>query len=165
MTAGRIASEVESLRASLSEGMADARMEVRYELRYRGQSFELPVDGADTTTTPEELAEAFAAEHERRYGYRDADGEVELVAIGVSLVDDAPTPVPAAAAGTTVESRRKVRFSGEWVDTLVIRGEPAAGTRVEGPAVLELPETTLALPPGWAADCDEHGTVVAEYGA
>ena len=26
-----------------------------------------------------ELAERFAAEHERRYGYRDAEAEVELV--------------------------------------------------------------------------------------
>jgi N-methylhydantoinase A/oxoprolinase/acetone carboxylase beta subunit len=30
--------------------------------------------------------------------------------------------------------------------------------------VLELPETTLVLPPGWAATVDGHGTVVAERG-
>jgi N-methylhydantoinase A/oxoprolinase/acetone carboxylase beta subunit len=44
----------------------------------------------------------------------------------------------------------------------VLRGEPAAGTRAAGPAVFELPETTLVLPPGWSARVDEAGTVVAE---
>jgi hypothetical protein len=28
--------------------------------------------------------------------------------------------------------------------------------------VLELPETTLVLPPAWSAEVDGHGTVVAE---
>jgi hypothetical protein len=28
--------------------------------------------------------------------------------------------------------------------------------------VLELPETTLVLPPDWAGDVDGHGTFVAE---
>ena len=57
---------------------------------------------------------------------------------------------------------RRVRFSGEWLEAAVLRGEPAAGTDVAGPCVLELPETTLVLPPGWAGTVDEHGTIVAE---
>ena len=43
-----------------------------YELRYRGQAFELPVPGPERPD-PAELAERFAEEHERRYGYRDPE--------------------------------------------------------------------------------------------
>jgi N-methylhydantoinase A/oxoprolinase/acetone carboxylase beta subunit len=55
-----------------------------------------------------------------------------------------------------------VRFGGEWVQTPVLRGEPAAGAEAEGPVVFELPESTLVLPPGWSATVDEHGTIRAE---
>jgi len=47
------------------------------------------------------------------------------------------------------------------VETRVLRGEPPAGTSTEGPCVLELPEATLVLPPGWNATVDDHGTIVA----
>jgi N-methylhydantoinase A/oxoprolinase/acetone carboxylase beta subunit len=43
----------------------------------------------------------------------------------------------------------------------VLRGEPPAGTEATGPCVFELPEATLVLPPGWDAQVDEFGTIVA----
>jgi N-methylhydantoinase A len=142
--------------------MEDARIEVAYELRYRGQAFELPVAG-DETPDPDEVIEAFASEHERRYGFRDDAGQVELVAIAVALIEPEPEPSPRAAADTGLErGSRRVRFAGGWHESSVLRGDPPAGTRFEGPAVLELPETTLVLPPGWSAEVDAHGTVAAE---
>ena len=39
----------------------------------------------------------------------------------------------------------------------MLRGEPATGTRAEGPCVFELPEATLVLPPGWRREVDERG--------
>jgi hypothetical protein len=32
----------------------------------------------------------------------------------------------------------------------VLTGEPAPGTGIAGPAIAELPEATLAVPPGWS---------------
>ena len=58
-----------------------------------------------------------------------------------------------------------MRFGEEWLESHVARGEPSAGETFEGPAVLELPESTLVLPPGWSAVVDDHGSVVAERGA
>jgi N-methylhydantoinase A len=161
MTAGRIADEVDALRSTIGAGMEDAESHVTYELRYRGQSFELPVSGPEAPQ-PEELVDGFAAEHERRYGFRDDGAEVELVAIALSLSEPAPEPSPRAAAAPLDRGARSVRFSGEWLEAAVVRGEPPAGTELEGPVVLELPETTLVLPPHWAGTVDEHGTVVAE---
>ena len=52
-------------------------------------------------------------------------------------------------------------FAGEWRDTPILRGEPAAGTEAEGPVVFELPEATFVVPPGWSTGVDRHGTIIA----
>jgi N-methylhydantoinase A len=162
LTAERLAEEVERLRAGLGEGMADAEVEAAYELRYRGQAFELPVAGSPRPD-PAELAERFAAEHERRYGYRDAEAEIELVNVRLALVSKGPDVRLRAAGGDSLaRTRRRARFGDEWLDAEVLRGEPASGVEASGPCVFELPEATLVLPPGWSARVDEHGTIAAE---
>jgi len=161
-TAQRVAEEVAATRERLGAGLAQARTEVVYELRYRGQGFELPVSG-DERADPTELAESFAAEHERRYGYRDPEAAVELVNIRLALVEPGPEPRPRAAEGGRLErGSRRAWFDGEWLETEVLRGEPAAGERASGPCVFELPEATLVLPPRWSAEVDETGTIVAQ---
>src|SRR4051794_12964726 len=75
ITAERIAAEVSSLSEPLLSGMKRAMLEVVYELRYRGQAFELPVPGPPEPD-PARLAEGFAREHEARYGYRDPAGRL-----------------------------------------------------------------------------------------
>jgi N-methylhydantoinase A len=161
ISAERIASEVDSLSKPLLAGMEGAELEVVYELRYRGQAFELPVPGPPRPD-PGRLAEDFAREHEARYGYRDAEGRLELVTIRVAAYEPGPEPRPSAAAGGTVsEDERRARFGGEWATTRVLRGEPEAGFEADGPCVFELPEATLVLPPGWSAKVDDSGTVKA----
>ncbi|HET9676964.1 MAG TPA: hypothetical protein VFP21_05620, partial [Solirubrobacterales bacterium] len=79
-----------------------------------------------------------------------------------------PVPVPrptAAGANTIQHTSRPVHFDGKWIETPVLRGEPAAGTEAEGPVVFELPEATFVLPPSWHATVDNHGTIVARFEA
>ena len=132
------------------------------ELRYRGQAFELPVDGGDLE--PAGLAERFGAAHEERFGFRDPDAGIELVNLRLTLAQPAAEPQPRAAEDTAdlTESVRTARFAGEALEARVIRGEPPQGLSAEGPAIFELPETTLVLPPGWRAEVDEAGTIAAE---
>ncbi len=161
LTPERIAAEVRSLRDSISDGLEDPRTATTYELRYRGQAFEIGV-AAGEGPDPAELAEQFAAEHERRYGYRDDAAEVELVNVRVALTVPASTPRPSAAEhGGLERTSRRARFDGAWVEAEVLRGEPPASTEAAGPCVFELPEATLVLPAGWSADVDEHGTINA----
>ncbi|HYT27326.1 MAG TPA: hydantoinase/oxoprolinase family protein, partial [Actinomycetota bacterium] len=102
-------------------------------------------------------------EHERRYGYRDPDAEVELVNVRVALVVEGPSPEPEAApAGRLERSTRQARLGGEWLEAEILTGEPEEGFATEGPCVFELPEATLVLPPGWQAGVDAHGTIRAE---
>lgn len=164
LTSERIAAEVAELRAridgDLGEGQAET--ELVYEMRYAGQAFELPVPGA-ARPDPVDLVARFEQAHEARYGHRDPNGEVVLVHIRLALVAPGPRPRPAAAPrGALERGERPVRFAGEWVETPILRGEPAAGTEAEGPVVFELPEATFVVPPRWSAEVDDTGTIVAE---
>jgi N-methylhydantoinase A/oxoprolinase/acetone carboxylase beta subunit len=123
----------------------DARNRTTYELRYRGQSHELPVES--DSVDPEVLREAFAKAHEQRYGYRDDGGEVELVTIRASVWGAAPELSLRGAGG-----------DGDGDD-----GDgDGDGATIEGPAVHPLPEATLYVPPGWSGEVDEWGTVRLE---
>src|SRR5688572_19208392 len=159
-----LARETEALAARAREQLGNVEADVRVtaELRYRGQAFELAVeahDGAD------ELRAAFHAAHEEAYGFRDPEGEVELVTLRATATEPGPD-VDAAAAGAAAEgasdSTRRAIFGGEQHETAVITGEPEPGTKVEGPALVELPESTLAVPPGWAGEVLESGTIRLE---
>jgi N-methylhydantoinase A len=162
LDAARIAAAVAELRNAAGSGLAGARAEVVYGMRYAGQAFELPIPG-DPEPDPADLVARFEESHEERYGHRDPDGEVVLVDIRLALIEDGPEPRPAAATqGSVKEGSRRVRFNDEWIDTPVLRGEPEAGRTAEGPVIFELPEATLVLPPGWKAKTDEFGSICAE---
>ena len=163
LTGDRVATEVESLLATLGGGDAK-ETEAIYEMRYAGQAFELPVPGS-LRPDPADLRERFAAAHEARYGHRDPDGEVVLVDIRLATVAPGSRPQPRAAeAGGLAEDERQVRFNGGWLGSRVLKGEPPAGTSAQGPAIFELPEATFVLPPGWQAEVDGTGTIRAEAG-
>jgi N-methylhydantoinase A len=162
LSAERVAAEVEALIEAAGAGLGEeAEPELVYEMRYAGQAFELPVPGP-RRPDPAALAAEFERLHKERYGHRDPDGEVVLVDVRLALVVAGPEPRPVAAAGELERLERRVCFDGEWVEAPVLRGEPGAGERAEGPVVFELPEATLVLPPGWRAEVDESGTIKAE---
>ncbi len=165
LTAERVAAEVEALAAGLGGGdLEGAEPEIVYEMRYAGQAFELPVPGG-ARPDPQDLAERFEQAHEERYGHRDPSGEVVLVHIRLAMVAPGPRPALAAAPGDRLgESSREIRFDGAWLQTPVLRGEPAAGLSAEGPVVFELPEATFVAPPGWSVRVEETGTIRAEAG-
>jgi N-methylhydantoinase A len=146
-------------------GQREADLAATYELRYRGQAFELAIAGS-TRPQPEALREAFEAEHEDRYGYSDSEQTLELVTIRVTAT------TPGAEIELTAEeqdaelrrSRRRAVVDGEEVEIDVLRGEPGPGTEIGGPAVVELPESTLLVAPGWSGRIDSTGTIRMEKG-
>ena len=112
------------------------------DLRYAGQSFELLIPFDD----PAELEEAFHAEHERRYGHADRDRAVELVTLRAAAVA-AGAEVTLTATGDVQRSRRTIRWEGSDLDAEVLTGDGLPpGTKVEGPAIVEFPETTCLDP-------------------
>jgi N-methylhydantoinase A len=68
-----------------------------------------------------------------------------------------------AAAGEAERGTRTIRWEGEDVEAEVLSGTGLApGAAVAGPAVVEFPETTCLVPPGWAGAADEQGILRLE---
>jgi N-methylhydantoinase A len=171
LSAERLHSEAMRLldRAAGELGGPLGRARVSWELRYRGQSFELAVeqdvetDGLRIDVDPEHLREAFANAHEERYGYRDEHGIVELVNVRMSAFGQAPALALASEGGETQANESTgVIFEGAHLDAQLWLGEPAAGAKIEGPAVCAMPEAALFVPPSWSGRVDAHGTIVLE---
>jgi N-methylhydantoinase A len=133
----------------------------RADLRHRRQAFELTVK-ADRAGA---LHERFLEAHERRYGYRMEDEPVELVNVRVvatvevdkpALREEPPPRAPQARS-------REIVVDGERHSAAVLsRDGLGAGSRVEGPAVVEFREATCVVRPGWAGTVDDAGTLVLE---
>jgi N-methylhydantoinase A len=184
LTADAIAQAADELATQAREqlggdGDDEVRLSATFELRYRGQAFELPISDV-LHPDPADLRERFEQLHEERYGYRDAQQELELVTLRVSaatpgtdveLGADARDGAGHANAnggngnggnGNSEQAGRPTRIAtlnGERLQLHVIGGAPSPGTTISGPAVVELPESTLLVPPGWAGKVDQTGTI------
>jgi N-methylhydantoinase A len=170
----RLGHERETLvsEASAALGAPPVRARVRHELRYRGQSFELPVEEElepprwSAGLDPDDLRAGFARAHEERYGYSDDSAEVELVNIRASAFGPAAPLRPRSAAGPPpVAGAHPIVFAGDTIPAAVLRGELPPGTLLSGPVLCALPEATLLVPPGWSGTVDPQGTVHLSGGA
>jgi N-methylhydantoinase A len=131
----------------------------RADLRYAGQSFELTVDGGEH----DRLAERFHQAHERRYGYRMDDEEIEVVNLRVvaTVEVDRPELSEGEPTGDAEPGRRPASFDGDWEEVPVhARSGLGRGSGVKGPAIVEFDEATLVVRPGWAGEVDTAGTLV-----
>jgi N-methylhydantoinase A/oxoprolinase/acetone carboxylase beta subunit len=133
------------------------------DMRYVGQSYEIPVSLASDFT------DEFHMRHAKLYGYADAKRAVEivtarLVAVGVtekpSLPFCTPTVHPAIPG-----SRRPAIFNGKSRETSFFEfGDMQAGAQGAGPAVITGAEASVVIPPGFRFEIDGFGNVIARRG-
>ena len=103
--------------------------------------------GAD----PDELREAFELEHEERYGYRDADQQLELVTIRVTATarrSRRRARRPRRPARTSTATGARPRSGGNASELEVLRGIPAPGTKRRGPGRRRAARVDAARPAG-----------------
>jgi N-methylhydantoinase A len=172
---------LERLRAATQELLerdgvpANRRLiELKADLRYVGQSYELsvPVESA----TNEGLAARFHEAHRRRFGHADERAPIEtvtLAATGWGRVDPprlAPLPSGGPSAEPARVGSRQVFFEpeavgvrGRWHETaLYDRARLRAGNVVQGPAVIDEVSATTVLYPGDVATVHETGAIFVE---
>jgi N-methylhydantoinase A len=141
------------------------RTTIQLGMRYLGQGFDIAVEVPAGKPDLVAVAAAFHAAHERMYGFSREDQPVELVSIWVSVeVDLGVANLPEVnAAGKTAEpeSRRKVVYDGQYIDTPVFRRDDlGAGNTIEGPAIVEQLDSTTVLWPGQTGTVDQHGQLL-----
>ena len=163
----------EGRRTLVSEGARPDEVEVRYsaDLRYLRQVHELKLpldDGLAESLRVDELHARFDALHERLFGYVLPEEVLEVVNLRVRCVARRPRPeLPGVrtmgAAPPAADGARRAYSPGEmsFRQFPVYRGETLdGGCHLEGPAIVELPQTTLVVPSTFAVALDEAGSFV-----
>jgi N-methylhydantoinase A len=149
-------------------GAAAFAFEISADMRYWGQSFELPITAPadlDSAALVATLVERFEAEHESTYGQRAENERVVIAAIRlVGRVPGAANGIGASGSHGAVEPEgsRDAWFGPDlgWVPSPVIgRGAvPSAGR--EGPLLIEEYDSVIVVPPGCSARGDPSGSIV-----
>ena len=158
---------------------ADRSFELACDCRYVGQGYELrvpvprpPVDA----TWASAVSASFHEAHAQTYGRRFDSQQVQIVNVRVAGIGRTPRPAmaaesaacPGAAKGqaqqaliTVTESVFRLDGKAQGCPTSVYRRELLyPGTQITGPAVIEQPDTTTVVPPGFAGSVDGAGNLV-----
>jgi N-methylhydantoinase A len=106
--------------------------------------------------------------HAKRYGFNAPKDPAEIVSLYSSVVGRLEKPAPkkcirGAGAGRVTAEVRKVFFAelGGFADTAVyLRGNLPAGTRIQGPALVEEYASTTVVYPGDELEVSEFGDLV-----
>ena len=137
------------------------------DMRYAGQAYELRIALAEDCTTAEAVAEAFHREHERIYGFRDRETDVELGTARLAMVGETAKlsrqEIGAGGGKPQPKGERPLFRKGAWLTAAVYaRSALGAGDIILGPAIVEQDDTTTILLPGWFARADNAGNLHLE---
>jgi N-methylhydantoinase A len=134
---------------------------------------EVPVTGgALTQDDTARLMQAFANKYESLYGKGSAfqDAGMEIGVFRVSAIGTITRPTHSRQTqqgGDASAGQRDVywRELKRFVSTPIYSGTKlAARHNVEGPAIIEMPETTIVLRPGSAGQLDGYGNFIISLG-
>ena len=146
------------------------------ECRYHGQGYELRVDAPDGAIDDgfiKQLIEGFHQVHQREYGKRFDEKDIELVNVRVMGVGHIPElrtrdleqggTEPDGAALT--EHRDVIFDDGNGKPKSIStphydRGRLKSGNVIVGPAIIEQPDTTTLVLPDLSAEVDQHANIL-----
>jgi len=154
-----------------------ARIARSADIRYKGQINEVEV-AVPGGPLDEAACAALVADFHRRYetlygagaGFREARVEIVTYRVRTTAAGTKPALRPAAerSASPPSESRapsRRVFWSelGDFDATPVFWGERfEPGNRIAGPAIIQVPDTTIVVHPGQIARLDPYGNVLVD---
>lgn len=167
--------ETQAIQGLEEEGVTSAaqQLERLVEMRYAGQSFELPVSwpqGLKHSEGGDALATAFHARHKAVYGAAFPDRAIEVVTLRLRASGRLEhPPMPAAPLGPEAPNAsaqlgtREAVFSGEPLPTAIWQRERLTpGNAFSGPAIIVEYSSTTVVPPGWRAMVDARHNLIVE---
>jgi N-methylhydantoinase A len=156
-----------------SEGIAPEAIKFeRYaDLKYGYQLQELTLRFPQTDTHANIsalLRQVFTEAHERAFGYH-ADDPIELVSLRLRALAKAGqlrfaelANVGVKSSGTSGDRNRRQVYFGRGhglLDTPVLSRQDISRLQ-HGPMIIEEPDTTVIVPPGWSVSRDEYSNLV-----
>ena len=130
---------------------SEQTLRYRFELRYLGQSHELPLELKPPFVG---LIEAFHERHERRYGYRLPARPVEWVSVHVHAVGAGHPGALGDESGTT-DALASTEFG-----KVVARSCLSARSPVVGPAIVVEYSASTLVPAGWSLKVHTSGALL-----
>jgi N-methylhydantoinase A len=158
------------------EGFDDDAIELRRlaEMKFSLQihQVEVPVPGGQLTAEEcEAQVERFIERYEQTYGegsaFPGAGTQIGLFRVLARGRVRTPALPEVERRDATPSASREVywREHGRFRPTDIYDVSAiGAGSHIEGPAVVELPDTTAVIPPGASADVDTLGSIVIDVG-
>lgn len=132
----------------------------RLHLAYAGTDTAIPVEWSE----PAIMRADFESRHRRRFGFASPGKPIRIVHIEVEAVSNPENCEPALAQSDFAQaepSRRRFFSNGIWHDAAVHhRATLAAGSIVNGPAIILEPHQTVIVEPGWSAELTLRGDLV-----
>jgi N-methylhydantoinase A len=140
------------------------------DIRYKGQSFDMTVQLPSLLTeddTMDVVRKPFHDAYERVYGFADKDAPVEIINLRVTIVGVTPKPpfasTATATSGNAKQGERTVFDSGETlIASIYSREDLTPNQSFPGPAVVEGPDTTVYIPPGYSVSVDQWRNLIVE---
>jgi N-methylhydantoinase A len=134
------------------------------DMRYVGQEYSVNVPIGDDVDLGR-IDAAFHDAHRVRYGHATPGAPVEFVNLRVAAFGRiaggaAPFRPPEPDAEPLLGTRAAVFGAAEHETAVLLRDRLAAGTRWQGPVVVEEAGSTTVVPPGYAVEVDEHGNLL-----
>ena len=160
-------------RALLQDGVRpeDIGFLRQVDMRYVGQSYEIPIPLGDTQTDVAHLTsvlQRFHQEHERAYGFSAPEEPVEVVTLRLTAVGNIAKPrlrrlgQDGGDASSARRATRPVYFAetGGFIECPIYdRYRLGSGSAVQGPGVVEEIDSTTVIHPGYVATVDEFGNM------
>jgi N-methylhydantoinase A len=171
-TLQQLQNEAETFLHHLPGTQSVGRIEYHAEARYPYQVWELDVPlntGAFATEADVSTLEGdFHRLHEEMFGFRDASQPVEVISWRVRATAEVPTPrlmgFSPEASPVSAPTERSAYFAGcgRVMARVVHKLDLRPGASYEGPAIVELPTTTIVVPPDAVLSVMESGDVAIE---
>ncbi|MCJ2530948.1 MAG: hydantoinase/oxoprolinase family protein [Candidatus Thermoplasmatota archaeon] len=148
------------------------RVDRSLSMRYTGQWRHLSIPAARPLGKAlKGVIEKFHQEHRRVHAYSDLERDVQIYGLrvtGKGLVQKPVFPkIQKGDAEKALRGKRAAYFKeeGGFVPTAVyLRSMLGAGARMEGPAIVEQMDSTIAIPPGDVAQVDGMGNIIITVG-
>lgn len=149
-------------------------LDVTLDMRYVGQNYELSVPCRledlrieDSERAAALMKESFSRTHEKQYGTVNSDAAIEVVNVRlIARITEVPLrdPPRSERSATAMKARthREVLFeAARWIDCPIYdRSDLAAGTTLQGPAIVEQLDTTTVVFPGDRLHVDDVGNLL-----